>query len=104
MSTPHARNRGFLSAPTTDELEALAALDGIQLDAGEAASLQPVVAALVEAASRAEELDQPSLSTRYTDRDFGRTPTRAEDPLNLFIRTCRVKGACDGPLAGKTIG
>ncbi len=104
MSGPHDRNRGFLSAPTTDELEALAALDGIRLDPGEAASLQPAVAALVEAANRAEELDQPSLATRYTDRDLGRAPTHAEDPLNLFIRRCRVKGSDDGPLAGKTVG
>src|SRR5205085_3697493 len=28
----------------------------------------------------------------------------AEDPLNVFIRKCLVKGAYEGPLAGKTIG
>src|SRR5258708_4963583 len=85
-------------------MEALAALDGIELSPGEAASLLPSVAALVEAASRAEELDQPQVVGQYTDRDVGYVPTQAEDPLNLFIRRCRVKGASDGPLAGKSVG
>ncbi len=104
MSGPVARNRGFLRPPTADEMEALAALDGIELSPGEAAGLLPSVAALVEAASRAEELDQPQVVGQYTDRDVGYVPTQAEDPLNLFIRRCRVKGASDGPLAGKTVG
>src|SRR5438128_1721368 len=104
MSGPYARNRGFIRAPTVDELEALAALDGIELSPDEAISLLPSVAALVDAASRAEELDQPQIACRYTDRDSGCVPTHADDPLNLFIRTCRVRGAPDGPLAGKTVG
>jgi tight adherence protein C len=42
-----------------EELEALAALDGIQLDSGEAAGLQPAVAALVAALRRAERHGAP---------------------------------------------
>src|SRR5262245_55773236 len=43
------------------------------------------------------------LPLRFTERDPGRRPTEAEDPLGAFIRTCRVKGADRGPLAGKTV-
>jgi amidase len=41
---------------------------------------------------------------RHFERDPGYRPTEAEDPLNLFIRKCNVKGAATGPLAGRTIG
>src|SRR5256712_6698785 len=41
---------------------------------------------------------------RFTDRDPGYRPTEHEDPLNVFIRKCRVAGADHGPLRGKTIG
>jgi hypothetical protein len=51
VSGPYRRNRGFLRPPTATELEALAALDGIELRPDEAAGLPPSVAALVDAAS-----------------------------------------------------
>ena len=41
---------------------------------------------------------------RYLERDPGYRPGEAEDPLNAFIRKCRVEGAKDGPLSGRTIG
>src|SRR3989442_16014595 len=41
---------------------------------------------------------------RFTDRDPGYRPTEHEDPLNVFIRKCRVTGADHGLLRGKTIG
>lgn len=40
----------------------------------------------------------------HFERDPGYRPGPAEDPLNIFIRKCRVKGADTGPLAGRTIG
>lgn len=36
-------------------------------------------------------------------QDFGRAPTGEEDPLNAFIRICRVDGAVDGPLSGQRV-
>ena len=50
---------------------------------------------------RAEEHRPP---LRYLERDPGYRPAEAGDPLNVFIRKCRVKGADDGPLSGRTIG
>lgn len=49
-------------------------------------------------------IEEQRLPLRYTDRDPGYRPTAEEDPLNVFIRKCRIEGAKDGPLAGKTIG
>jgi amidase len=91
-------------APTSGDVEKLAALDGIELDAGEAAELLPVVAALVAAAGIVDELDAPLPPPRYGPRDPGRRPEAGEDPFNAFITTCRVAGAPDGPLRGRSIG
>jgi amidase len=41
---------------------------------------------------------------RHFHRDPGYRPTATEDPLNVFIRKCRVTGSDVGPLAGRTIG
>jgi len=41
---------------------------------------------------------------RHFERDPGYRPTGLEDPLNLFIRKCTVKGEEGGPLAGRKIG
>ena len=41
---------------------------------------------------------------RHLNRDPGYRPTEAEDPLNAFIRKCKVKGADKGPLSGRTVG
>ncbi len=49
-------------------------------------------------------IEEQRLPLHYTDRDPGYRPTAEEDPLNVFIRKCRIEGAKDGPLAGKTIG
>jgi amidase len=49
---------------------------------------------------RIEEYAPPR---RYLERDPGRRPTVEEDPLNLFIRKCEVKGAATGLLAGRTV-
>lgn len=49
---------------------------------------------------RIEEAKPP---LKYFERDPGYRPTEAEDPLNLFIRKCKVKGSPTGPLSGRTI-
>lgn len=49
-------------------------------------------------------IEEQRLPLRYGERDPGYRPTAEEDPLNLFIRRCRVAGADQGPLKGKTFG
>ena len=49
-------------------------------------------------------IEEQRLPLKYLNRDPGYRPTEEEDPLNAFIRKCRVTGADQGPLHGKTIG
>ena len=49
-------------------------------------------------------IEEQRLPLKFHDRDPGYRPTEEEDPLNLFITKCRVTGADQGPLQGKTIG
>jgi amidase len=87
-----------------EELERYAALDGIALDDGEADELLPVVEALVATAAVVDELEAPLPPPRYGTRDPGRRPSRDEDPFNAFVTKCRVEGAGEGSLAGRTVG
>src|SRR5437762_3831244 len=40
----------------------------------------------------------------FLPRVPGYVPEPAENPCNAFVRRCRVEGAGDGPLAGRTVG
>ena len=95
-----------LQRPDIEQVKNLAGKFGIDLTDTEARLFRIRILEHIEAMEQFQELrieeDQPPL--RYFDRDAGYRPTEAEDPLNAFIRKCRVKGAPDGPLAGKTVG
>lgn len=88
---------------TETDIEALAALDSIELADGEASELLPVIAALVTAAGIVDELEAPLPGPRYWPRQPSRRPTSEDDPYNAFITTCRVEGAPNGPLQGRTV-
>ncbi len=79
---------------------------GIHLTATEAriftSRLHEHIASMEEFLELRIEEHRPPL--RYLERDPGYRPSEAEDPLNAFIRKCRVRGAGEGPLAGRTIG
>jgi amidase len=98
------RFRPRIQPPSAADVRAMAALDGIELRDGEAEELLGTVEALVAAAARAEERETIELELRPGRRDPGRRPTREEDPYNAFVRRCRVEGAPEGALAGKTVG
>jgi len=97
------RQRARIEPPSIADVEVMARLDGIELGDGEAADLHATVSALVQAAARAEEREMLRITLRKGVRDPGRRPTADEDPDNVFIRRCRVEGAADGPLAGRTV-
>ena len=97
------RHRYRIEPPSVADVESLARLEGIELKEGKAADLLGTVAALVEAAARAEERETLRPELRPGRRDPGRRPSPEEDPYNAFIRRCLVEGAPDGPLAGRTV-
>ena len=53
---------------------------------------------------RIDEMAEPSLPVEFPDREGIHRPTRQEDPYNIFITKCLVKGAPTGPLNGKKVG
>ena len=53
---------------------------------------------------RLDELPQPRFAVRHKDRDPGYQPDEIEDPYNIYIRKCLVRGAASGVLQGKRVG
>jgi amidase len=104
VSIPNQASRSDLLPPKVAEIEGLAKLEGIELRPGEVDDLATGIAAIVEFAERARDLEQPPLPRPQGHRDAGYRPGAEEDPFNVFIRKCRVEGASDGPLAGLTVG
>ncbi len=95
-----------IEAPKKADLKRIANESHFEMSDSEAdaigAMLPPIIAFL-------DRIDQtviePSPSVKkYRERDAGRRPTRAEDPLNAVMRKIRVMGAPSGKLKGKRIG
>ncbi len=96
----------MLRRPDVDEVMGYGKALGFDLTPLEArmiqARMQDTIAMLEAFDEMRVEERRPPL--RITERDPGRRPTEAEDPLGAFITRCRVKGADAGPLYGKTVG
>ena len=95
----------MLRRPDVDEVMEYGRALGFELTPTEARMIQARMMDTIAALEAFDEMrvEERGLPLRFTDRDPGRRPTEAEDPLGAFIRTCRVKGADRGPLAGKTV-
>lgn len=95
-----------LQRPEIDDVIDLADTLGIHLTPTEARiftdRMQKQIDDMEEFLELRIEEHRPPL--RHFERDPGYRPTEVEDPLNAFIRKCRVKGADKGPLSGRTVG
>ena len=96
-------NRAYthIHPPQPGDLQRYAARHHITLSDDQAAKLAPVTAALLLDFDTLDELPEPAAPGPARRQDCGRPPTSNEDPLNAFVRLCRVDGAPDGSLAGK---
>src|SRR2546430_7740488 len=96
----------MLRRPDVDEVKAYGEALGLDLTSTEARIMHSRMMATIDALEVFNELrlEEHRPPLRFTDRDPGYRPTEHEDPLNVFIRKCRVAGADHGPLRGKTIG
>src|SRR3989442_978257 len=96
----------MLRRPDVDEVKAYGEALGLDLTSTEARIMHSRMMATIDALDAFNELrlEEHRPPLRFTDRDPGYRPTEHEDPLNVFIRKCRVAGADHGPLRGKTIG
>ena len=95
----------MLRRPEIDEVMAYGKALGFDLTPTEARIMQSRMVDTIESLEAFSEMKvvEQRLPLRHTDRDPGYRPGEDEDPLNVFIRKCRVKGANGGPLAGMTI-
>ena len=95
----------MLRRPEIDEVMAYGKALGFDLTPTEARIMQSRMVDTIESLEAFSEMKvvEQRLPLRHTDRDPGYRPGEDEDPLNVFIRKCRVKGASSGPLAGMTI-
>jgi amidase len=95
-----------LQRPEVEDVVLLARELDIHLTATEAriftSRLQDQIGAMDEFLEL--RIEEQRLPLRHLERDPGYRPTEAQDPLNAFIRKCHVRGAEDGPLAGRTVG
>jgi amidase len=66
----------------------------------ELSDYRDLVAEALKACDRIDELPQDG-PVAQTQRVPGHRPTPEEDPLNVFITRCEIRGASDGPLKGK---
>lgn len=90
--------------PTPGEIEELAARHNMSLSDEEVETFHELIDRSLEAYEGLDEFSEPRSEFRHTDRDPGYEPDENEDPLNAFVRKCRIEGESEGPLAGYEIG
>ena len=93
------------AVPDVDEVVAVAKELGIHLSPDEAVKYQKY---LVEQLGQLDtfvqaRLEEPKPPMVSTAREPGYRPSAEEDPLNAWMWKCRIEGAAEGLLAGKTV-
>jgi amidase len=96
----HRRVRGFVRPPSLQQLKAIADWLYIPLSPEEVSEYQEIVAEALTACDRIDDLpqDRPRVAG---PRLPGYRPRPDEDPLNIFITRCEIKGEKTGKLSGK---
>ena len=104
MSEPRSKLAGHLRPPTPADMLACAAAEQIRLSEQDAEAMAAFVGDTLRLLDTVEELPPLELELKFPCRDVGRAPrNESENPYNAFTRLCRIEGAAEGPLAGKTL-
>src|SRR6266568_5251590 len=88
--------------PNIGQLREIAHMYGMHLNDADLESFRSLMSAIFESYRRIDQLSEPVLPVRYA-RTGGYRPTAEENPLNAWYQQCSIKGAANGPLAGKRI-
>lgn len=93
------------AVPDVDEVVAVAKELGIHLSPDEAVKYQKYLVEQLEQLDTFVQarLDEPKPPMVSTAREPGYRPSAEEDPLNAWMWKCRIEGATEGLLAGKTV-
>src|SRR5215217_9270625 len=90
--------------PSRAELERLADAYGLGLTEEELATFAEFAGPTLAGFSRLDELPDERLPVAYPRADAGHRPTGEENPSNGWAWRCSIRGAAEGPLAGRTVG
>ena len=88
--------------PSLEQLSEIALEYGLDLSEADLESFQGLVAGALASYARLDELAEPALPVRYP-RTPGHRPSPEQNPLNAWYWRCSIRGAAQGPLAGKRI-
>jgi amidase len=88
--------------PNVEQLKEIAHGFGLRLDEEAARSFVGLIEGTLPSYARLDQLAEPELVVKYP-RSGSYGPEPEENPLNAWYRKCSIKGAEDGPLAGKRI-
>ena len=89
--------------PTIEELREIAESFGLSLSDDDLASFRGLILPTLESYTAVERLPEPSLLPVKYARTPGYRPGPEENPYNAWYWRCQIKGAPDGPLAGKRV-
>ena len=89
--------------PTIDQLRDIARDYGLTLTDEDLASFRGLIVPGLESYTVIERLPEPVLLPVKYAREPGHRPLPEENPLNAWAWRCEIRGAADGPLAGKRI-
>ncbi len=88
--------------PDENEVAALAATWGMHPDDAEVSAYTPLIAAFLTSYDAVEELYAGIAPQPPADRS-GTRPADADNPLGAWYVRTEIRGAADGPLAGRTV-
>jgi len=94
---------GRIKGPSIDEVRSYAKANHLHVPEEALPGFTQALTGMLAAFDRLDEIDESVVSSHYHWRDPGRPPLPEEDPYNAFVRFCEVRGADEGPLAGKRV-
>jgi amidase len=92
----------MLRGPSVEQLRQIGRDHGMHLTDAELESYRRLAVEALESYRRVERLTEPVPRITYR-RDPGYRPAPDENPYNAWYWRCSIRGATDGPLAGKRV-
>ena len=88
--------------PSLEQLGAIALDYGFDMSDEDLSLFRDQMSGLLESCERLDQLVEPALPVRYP-RTPGHRPARQDNPLNAWYWRCSIRGAANGPLAGRRV-
>jgi amidase len=100
----NSSSRQRIRRPDVDRLRSLAGPLHLAPSDDELEMFERLIDRALDMFDLIDSLPQPKNVQLFAERSAGRCPGPGEDPFNAFITFCDVRGALEGPLAGRRVG